>query len=265
MEISCFEAASYYDYHVMTKKQKAEMTAPWNVVVFHTDNYSVGFCVCLEDGTIKEVGTYRLEERSDCMQDILIHLSRKYAECSKEDLQHCFIEQMEHWNEKMQYYFRSEKQIDAIALKVGDVDIVCSELEEVFCVVKSKLDKLFEAMTNLWETSSFDEDNVRIILTGNTAVYYPIEYFIKEYMTFDPFLLDERFVNDMYEHKADQIIVIGEELYYKNNTPQYDIFLCVLEDNAIEKKKLFVSVEENTEENLYYGPIFIAKYDKVKK
>ena len=229
MEISCFEAASYYDYHVMTKKQKAEMTAPWNVVVFHTDNYSVGFCVCLEDGTIKEVGTYRLEERSDCMQDILIHLSRKYAECSKEDLQHCFIEQMEHWNEKMRYYFRSEKQIDAIALKVGDVDIVCSELEEVFCVVKSKLDKLFEAMTNLWETSSFDEDNVRIILTGNTAVYYPIEYFIKEYMTFDPFLLDERFVNDMYEHKADQIIVIGEELYYKNNTPQYDIFLCVLE------------------------------------
>lgn len=258
MAITPFEAASFYVYN--RSINNTDVSFPLHLVVFNVDDYSVGFCTCMKDGDIKIVCSTTLPGNNLCIEDINGVFCKKVK--NYKSINDCVIANIKNFNQRMRLYYQSERQMNVHFDDILGIDIDCTGFEDVFKTVESKLNQLFSFLDDLWEKSKFDESEARIIIVGKTAVFYPIEYYVKSYLTFDPFLADDRFTNDTYSDAEDLIISIGEQEYNKKKNQEREIYINFLNVRGFktQKKKLVLDPgQSDAEEIEFFGPIFVSK------
>ena len=223
MGISVFEAAAVYDFHTIQNP-----SVPIHSIVFDTDTYSVGFCTC-NKGKAELIGSYAFGENHNFVEDMINEISKIANGATKDSIREAFSEQMSTLNKQVRRYLRSERQVDGIAMQWLDLSVRCAELEKAFQVAKEKWDNVFLQMDRLWNISKFEEEDVRIIMVGTSANWYLVEFYIRSQLSFDPFLLDERFVNVFYKDNAEQIVEIGRRFFEETNVLGMDIHVVLMD------------------------------------
>ena len=256
MAISLFEAISFYEYS--RNKDKKDLPSLLHMVIFHADDYSVGFCTCTKEGQIKTVRIKTLSEKSSCMDDI----NQSFCKVTRrqDSISDCVNTNIDAFNKKMKMYYQSEKQMNPDFKDTLGIDLDCAGFDKIFTTACSRLEKLLSELDDLWSETQFDESDSRFMIVGKAALYYPITYCIKDFLTFDPFLADDRFVSDNYSDQADEIASIGEQAYNKEIESKRNIFIKLVKaDGAKEKEKIPVLDEDaKIEELKYLEPILVA-------
>lgn len=258
MEIDIYEASAYYEFHICSGREG--VVFPRRLLIIDTDKYSVCFCECLEKGNYNKICEYVLPSENDCITDMNNALSKQISE---NDIFGVLDGRVDTFNGIMQSYYRSEGLMDTSFKELIGAEIKCSDMEIVFKTPEDRLNTLFSSLEGLWKQSGFDEENTNIMLIGKCADLFPIRYFVKAFFSFDPFLTDERYVNDTYSDKPSQVYEIGKRLIEEKRKKEEDVFVCVY-DNISGKKvkqKLLLHNEEETGEIEYFGPIFVSAKD----
>lgn len=258
MEMDIYEASAYYEF--TTCSGRDGVVFPRRLLIIDTDKYSVCFCECLEKGNYNKICEYVLPSENDCVTDMNNALSKQIRE---NDIFGVLDGRVDTFNGIMENYYRSEGQMDTSFKELIGAEIKCSDMEIVFKTPEDRINTLFSSLEGLWEQSGFDEENTNIMLIGKCADLFPIRYFVKAFFSFDPFLTDERYVNDTYSDKPSQVCEIGKRLLEEKRKKEKDVFVCVY-DNISGKKvkqKLLLHNEEEAGEIEYFGPIFVSVKD----
>lgn len=263
MTISPFEATSFYEFN---RCKENENSVPLlKLIIFNVDNYSVGFCTCTKDGQINTVHTERLSEEIYCMDDI----NKAFMEATKRksSIEDCVCPNIENFNKKMRMYYQSEKQLNSNFADALGLDLDCAGFEKIFDVALNRMGELLLELDDLWTKTKFDESESRFIIVGKAALYYPIVHCIKGFLTFDPFLPDDRFVSDVYPDRADKIISIGEQEYGKKKKSERVIYVILAKENNLSEKKQLPVPDESHDDTVktdYLEPIFVSADDQLK-
>lgn len=260
MNISPFESIGLYEFN--RKKKNNDITSDIEMVVFNVDNYSVGFCKSNQNGQIAILTSKILESKSSCIEDI--NAAFQNAVKKKIDIFEYISPHLDSFNEKMKIFYQSERQMNSEFKDIIELDFDCSRVEDMFSTSKKKIEELLNMSEELWEDTKFDEEKCEILIVGKAALLYPIKHYIKEFLTFDPFLPDDRFVSDTYSDGVDEIVNLGMEEYKRKQ--EQELFITVFGiNNKRNKRKIPVSVlSENGGELEYSDPIFITVDDRLK-
>lgn len=258
MEMDTYEAAVFYDLSVCGDKK--DITFPRRILIIDTDKYVACFCECTEDRNYNKVCEYFLPNGNDCIAD----MNRAFLQqTGKEDILEVLEGHLGTFNSVMENYYRSEGQMDTSFKELIGTEIKCSDMESIFRTPEDRLNKLFSSLEESWEKAGFEEENTNIMLIGKCADLFPIRYFVKVFFSFDPFLADERYVNDTYSDKPSQICEIGQKMLEEKRKREEEVFVYVY-DNISEKKmkqKLLLRNKEENEEIEYFGPVFVSVKD----
>ncbi len=257
MEMDIYEASAYYEFVACSGRDGVAF--PRRLLIIDTDKYSVCFCECLEKGNYNKICEYVLPNKNDCITDMNNSLPQQIK---GKDIFGVLDGRLDTFNGIMENYYRSEGQMDTSFKELIGAEIKCSDMENVFKTSEDKLNMLFSSLEGLWEQAGFEEENTNIMLIGKCADLFPIRYFVKAFFSFDPFLADERYVNDAYSDKPSQVYEIGKRLLEEKRRKEEEAFVCVY-DNISGKKvkqKLLLHSEENGEIE-YFGPIFVSAKD----
>ena len=258
MEMDIYEAAAYYDFAVCNARDG--LVFPRRLFIIDTDKYSVIFCECSEKGSCKKICEYVLPDKNDCITDMNDALPQQIGE---KDIFKVLEGHLGTFNSVMENYYRSEGQMDTSFKELIGTEIKCSDMESIFRTPEDRLNKLFSSLEESWEKAGFEEENTNIMLIGKCADLFPIRYFVKAFFSFDPFLADERYVNDTYSDKPSQICEIGQKMLEEKRKREEEVFVYVY-DNISEKKvkqKLLLRNKEENEEIEYFGPVFVSVKD----
>lgn len=173
---------------------------------------------------------------------------------------------LDSFNAKMKMFYQSERQMNPEFKDIFELDLDCSGFDDVFCIARKKIEELLSALEEQWEDTKFDEEKCDILIVGKAAKFYPINHCIKEFLTFDPFLPDDRFVCDTYSDGVDEIVNLGMEEYKKRQEQDRKLFISVFgTDKKREKKQIPISdLTENDNEVEYLAPMFITADDKLE-
>lgn len=263
MKMSPFEAVSFYDF-INRNRNGEVIPSLFYIVVFNVDDYSIGFCTCTKEGQVKTIDSRALSVKSSCMDDI--HMIFCDTTKSKDSICDCVNSCLDGFNNKMWTYYQSERRMNPDFKDTLGIDLDCAGFDSVFNVARSRLGELLLELDDLWSKTKFNEDESRFIIVGKAALYYPIEHYIKEFLTFDPFLPDDRFVSDTYPDKADEIIDIGTREYSKKKESERNIYIKIVKgNNSDEKKKIPVlDTHEDGAKIEYLEPIFISADDQLE-
>lgn len=152
-------------------------------------------------------------------------------------------------------------------MNIGGSDISCSKLEKIFEKIKDKIRQILLKADEFISNVKCEENSLRIILAGDYAGCYIIEYYIRSNLSFDPFLPDERFVNSLYKDSPERIIDIGREVFNQMNTIDHDISLFLVgcegvsaEIRLAEKNK----AKSEYEAPNYFGPILLESTEQLE-
>lgn len=250
-----YEAAAYYDFIICTDRDSVSF--PRRLLIIDTDKYSVGFCECLENGNYHKICEYVLPNGNNCLTDINKLFSQKIKE---KDIFYIFEKHLDTFNKIMKNYYRSDGHMDTSFKESIGLEINCSDIEIIFKATEDRLNKLFSSLDEYWYNSGFKEEDTNIMMVGKCADLFPIRYFVKSYFSFDPFLADERYVNDIYSDKPSQIYEVGKKLFNEKRKRAEEIFVSVYDriEGKSMKQKLSLSNNKETEEINYFGPIFVS-------
>lgn len=264
MDISAFEAATVYDHR--TLKTASDVSYPIRSVVYNLDNYSVGLCTCSKEGAVSLLDNFAVDGgRHSFAMDLSDGLSR--AAPGIAGVNRIMGAKLNGLNQKMQGFLQSERQLNETAVSLSGADLSCSAFEYALRTAKERVESLLSASFPLLEKNGFDEDSVRVILVGEGAEYYLLEFVIRAEWSFDPFLADERFVNGTYPDSPSQIIPAGIELYLEKTSIGTDISIRVLgRDGEVELKQLATrqTPASNFDMPNYLGPIFVSVHDSLE-
>ena len=250
MAVYNYEAAAYYNYIKKQEKKLDDLKFPLKTVVISIDDYSVGFCECQKDGTVKMVGQKNSSDKHSFTDEL-----NKFIQIVAID------SNIDIFNRTKRLYYQSEMQKNVPIVGIADMD--CEKVNEIFTNVYQPMEELLSSMEDLWKTSNFDQEEVEFILFGKGAIYYPVIYLTKSVYSFDPMLPDERFVNDTYTDSPEQIERIGQAEMTKKSYQNYEIYFEAVNHAKMTHQQLNVTfcLDENNIQ--YLEPIMISEGDKL--
>ena len=256
VKMDIYEASAYYEFASCSGRDG--VVFPRRLLIIDIDKYSVCFCECLENGNYNKICEYVLPDKNDCITDMNNSLP---PQIEGKDIFGVLGERLDAFNSIMENYYRSEGQMDTSLKGLIGAEMKCSDMASIFKTPEDRLNMLFSDLEKFWEKSGFEEENTNIMLIGKCADLFPIRYLVKAFFSFDPFLMDERYVNDTYSDKPSQICEIGKRRLEEKR--KKDVFVCVY-DNISGKKvkqKLLLHNEEETGKIEYFGPVFVSAKD----
>ena len=258
MEKNIYEAAAFYDLSVC--RNKKDIIFPRQVLIIDVDKYAVYFCEYSEKGICNKLCEFVLSDENDCITDLNNAMPQQIE---KKDIFDVLGSHLDTFNSAMENYYRSEGQMDTLFKELIGADIKCSDMEIIFENSEDKFNKLLSSLEEYWEKSGFEEENTSIMLVGKCADFFPICYFVKSYFSFDPFLTDERYVNETYDDKPSQIYEIGKNLLEEKRKKEEEVFVYVYDNinGKRVKQRLLLCNREETEEIDYFGPVFVSVKD----
>lgn len=253
-----YEAAAYYEF--VSCHGRDGVMFPRRLLIIDTDKYSLCFCECLEKGGFSKICEYVLPVKNDCIADMNSALPQQIRE---KDIFEVLDGHLDTFNSIMENYYRSERQMNTSFKELIGTEIKCSDMDIVFKTPENRLNTLFSSLDESWAKSEFEEENTNIMVVGKCSDLFPIRYFVKSYFSFDPFLADERYVNDAYGDRPSQIYEIGKKLLEEKRKKEEEVFVYVYDNESGKKikQKLLLCDKEETGEIDYFGPVFVSVKD----
>ncbi len=258
METDKFEAAVFYDLSVCREKKK--ITFPRKLLIIDTDKYAACLCAYSENGNCEKAFEYAVPGGDDCIADVNNSL---FQQMGKNDILEVLGGHTDSFNSAMENYYRSEGQMDTSFKGLTGSGIKCSDMEKIFKIPEERFNSLFSALEESWEKCGFEEENTYIMLIGKSADLFPVKYLVRSYFSFDPFLADERYVNDIYGDKTSQIYEKGKKLLEEKRKKEEEVYVCVYDNlsGTTVKQKLLLCDREGSGETEYFGPVFVSVKD----
>ena len=261
MNIKSFEAVCFYE--MKRRINNNESISDVEMLIFDVDTYSVGFCKIDSNNQIKVLKSKVSEQKKTCLEDIdtglqnIIHKNINIWECINP-----YFDDI---NRKMRLYYQSEKRMNTEFNELSDFEIDCSTFDEAFSDSRKRIEELLHWIEDQWVKIGFDENECEILIIGKAARLYPITYIIKNNLTFDPFLSDDRFVCDKYVDSVDEIVDIGIAEYRKQQELKRTLYIFLLDsNNKAEKKQIPINDMADNVDFRYLDPIFVAVNEKIE-
>lgn len=204
MSISKYEAASLYDF--TTRNLTSEQT----YLVIDLDDCSYGFCRCGGKSNI-HLNSSWADGRENLWTLFMDSIKKRLGNTHIIDLEEEIDGQLLSANEAMQNYYLSDRALNGEAFSFSNIIIPCDELEEAVSIVKEKIVCLIAHAKDTLSAEKTTEQN--IIILGKAQELFPIMYSIREQLSYDPWLPDERFRNTEFKDDYTEIVRVGKELY----------------------------------------------------
>ena len=262
MNTDKYLAVAYYDFS--KNNENTDVNTYTDLLIVDVDLYSIGFCKHDNKGAVEKICEYSLPDAGECVKDINVGITQSLQH--EVDIFDLLDDQVCEFNRLMKNYYRSEKMMNASFEELAGVSLDCAGFDDVFNVSRKKIDKLISSLNELWSSSGFDEAKTRIILFGKSSTLYPITYYIRSIFSFDPFLADDRFVNDSYSDRSDQIYEIGSKLYEESQRKMKEVFIYVYDGvgEQIVSQNLPIKEKRTDDDMEYFGPLFVSKGEELE-
>lgn len=258
MNISKYEAAALYHY----ANQKS--TSQKSYLVIDLDDCSYGFCYCSENYKTRLCSSWTSIHVSiwdACVNAIKKLVEKSYPYDVKTEIEAQFITANSAWKN---YYF-SDKAVNSEVFAFSDTMITCEELEHSFHFVKEKVKELGTRIKKQVSEEELLETNILIL--GKAQELYSVMYYIREQLSFDPLLPDERFRNSELQDSYADIVSLGKNLLKEMKTLKhsYSLLGFNMEKGALET---LYSVQKgqpdvDIEKLQFSAPLFVCPGDKL--
>ena len=270
MDMTVYEAASYYDYFMHMRQSGV---FPSFILLLNADNGGVAICQSHSDGKISLCWKCEAELGVRGKEAFLNRLCEK-VKLPQDDIWEMIKEQLPIVNKRMKNYFRSGSKVDtdALADTEGRGLICCSGLAEAFQEEDGSIRDILKKALKVLEEKNISELDIRIIIFGDFAEFYPVQYVVRSILSYDPFLPDERYMVRGKEEMAYDIVSRGMELHRANHVTQHDIILLVdhmADEDALQEVEQVVLSQKNEpldelQHPFFCLPIFISKEDQLQ-
>lgn len=262
MSISSFEAVCIYD-GLKSKNTGVAINFPSLYLVINVDDYSAGLCLIEKNGHTRLIDCRNISSERRCIDDIEACFSDKCH--STTSFYNSITPYIDTFNKGMKEFYLSEKQMNQGFKDILNFDFCCSEFDEVFNVSNQKIKNLLLTSNEMFHEEKCNSDNCKIAIVGKMAKFYPIVFSVKETMSFDPFLADDRYVSDDYTDDVEKIIDIGRSEYERLLEKEREAFITIYKDKKCNRKKLIISDTIGDSSKIeFVGPIFISENEKIE-
>lgn len=252
MSFSKYEAAAYYDVNCHRISEETRY------LVFDLDTCSFGICVYSEKTGMKLTDSSSVSgEEIDTQEQVrqLLGLTRQLSPQEQD-------RRIEEINGVLRNYLMSERMADGLLSQTEESAVSCSALEEAVREGRERLSAMTEEAQG---KLSFEElSSARIILLGFLQEIYLFEYYIREALCADPFLPDERFINESFPIHHSEIVSRGME--YEQSRLKTDYVLLLWDGDNRETRRMVLAKKGQTRKELenpsYTGPVYVSEADR---
>ena len=253
MDLSKYEAASFYDFaHHSYSSEK-------DYLVFDLDDSSCGYCTCNGKTDIRLNESWTAN--NDNLWSVLIESIKKIAVNSHLiDFEGEVERQLIPANEAFHNYFLSGKKVNGEAFSFSNVIISCKELEEGLSVLKEILYNLLSRAKNMVTAPKLLD--VNIIVLGKAQELFLAMYYLREQLSFDPMLPDERFRNTEFKDPYAEIVKNGKALFESMTALKHTYSLLAFNPDSNSFDTIYTvskkDTKMNAEELEFSEPIFLC-------
>lgn len=258
MSITKYEAASLYDY--IQQKHSAKK----DYLIIDLDDSSCGYCVCNGKNDIRLDKSWQGD--SENLWSVVTETLNKMISNSHMINVEAEIErQLISANKAFRNYFLSGKSLNAEAFSFSYTTISCAELDEKLTVLKEKIVNLLLHATNLLSEDKMIDAN--IIILGKAQEMYLAMYYIREILSYDPMLPDERFRNDELVDPYADIVEKGMILYNAMTNLKHTYSLLAFNPETHSFDAMYTVSKENAKSNVaelvFSEPVLLCDDDKL--
>ena len=168
-------------------------------------------------------------------------------------------------NKAFRNYFLSGKSLNAEAFSFSNITISCAELDEKLTVLKEKIAKLLSHAIALVSADKMIDTN--IIILGKAQEMYLAMYYIREKLSYDPMLPDERFRNDELVDSYTDIVEKGMLLYNAMTNLKHTYSLLAFNPESNSFDAIYTVSKENAKSNVaelvFSEPVLLCDDDKL--
>lgn len=258
MSVSKYEAAALYHYI----SQQREATE--NYLVIDLDDCTYGYCECGKENRTRLC--HGSPSAGISLWDEFIKAVRRLVdENDPYDINAEIQAQLAMADSSFQSYYLSDRAINGEAFAFSNVTITCEELERELHLLRAKIEELVSQMKAQLSEETFRD--VNILVLGKAQELFPVMYFLREFVSFDPLLPDARFKNDQLRDHHSEIVRLGMEYLETLKTLKHSYTL--LGYDAVQDAMVPIwSVEKGQQEmeisNLQFSPpMMVFKGDKL--
>lgn len=258
MSISKYEAASLYDYVQQKHSSKKDY------LIIDLDDSSCGYCVCNGKTDIRLDNSW--QEGNENLWSVVNEVFNKMITNSHMINIEAEIEgQLTSANKAFRNYFLSGKSLNDEAFSFSNKTISCAELDEKLTVLKEKIANLLAHAIDLVSADKMIDTN--IIILGKAQEMYLAMYYIREKLSYDPMLPDERFRNTELVDPYTVIVEKGMMLHdtITNLKHTYSLLAFNPESNSFDA--IYTVSKENAKSNIaelvFSEPVLLCDDDKL--
>lgn len=253
MSISKYEAASLYDF------VQQKLSSQKEYLVIDLDDSSCGYCTCNGKTDIRLNKSWA--ENNENLWSVLLESIKKMAASSHViDLEGEVQRQLISANETFHNYFLSGKTLNGEAFSFSGFTISCAELDEKLSDIKEKISKLLSHAIDM--VSAEKILNANIIILGKAQELYLTMYYIREQLSYDPMLPDERFRNAEFKDYYTDIVKNGKALFEEMSALKHTYSLLAFNPESNSFDAVYTMTKEeakgNPAELVFSEPILLC-------
>ncbi len=258
MSISKYEAASLYDF------AQQRLSSQKEYLVIDLDDSSCGYCICNGKTDIRLSKSWT-GSNENLWAELLRSIKKMVVSSYVTDLEGEVERQLISANRAFFNYFLSEKVLNGEAFSFSDITVSCAELDEKLSILKEKISSLLSHALDMVPPEKML--NANIIILGKAQELYLIMYYIREQLSYDPMLPDERFRNDVFEDHYADIVGKGKILFEAMTALKHTYSLLAFNPESNSFDTIYtVSKEEaksNATELVFSEPILLCDDEKI--
>lgn len=258
MSITKYEAASLYDY-IQQKHSSIK-----DYLIIDLDDSSCGYCICNGKTDIRLDKSWQGNSENlwsvvnEVLNKMILNSHRLNIEAEIEG-------QLASANNAFRNYFLSGKSLNAEAFSFSNITISCAELDEKLTVLKEKIVNLVSHAIALVSADKMIDTN--IIILGKAQEMYLAMYYIREILSYDPMLPDERFRNDELVDPYTDIVEKGMLLYNAMTNLKHTYSLLAFNPGSNSFDEMYTVSKENAKSNItelvFSEPVLLCDADKL--
>lgn len=254
MSITKYEAAALYDYVQQNYSSKKDY------LVIDLDDSSCGYCVCNGKTDISLENSWH--EGNENLWSVMIKTLNKMVPNSNMINIETEIEgQLVSANKVFHNYFLSGKALNREAISLLNMHISCAELEEKLTDLKEKISNL------LLHGIDFVSADTNIIILGKAQEMYLVMFYIREKLSGNPMLPDERFRNYELVDPYTDIVEKGMMLYEGMTNLKHTYSLLAFNPEFNSFDAIYTVSKQNAKSNVselvFSEPVLLCDDDKL--
>lgn len=253
MSITKYEAAALYDYVQQNYSSKKDY------LVIDLDDSSCGYCVCNGKTGISLENSW--EENENLWTVVIETLNKMVPNSHMINIETEIEGQLVSVNKAFHNYFLSGKALNREAISLLNMHISCTELEEKLTDLKEKILNLLLHGIDLVSADT------NIIILGKAQEMYLVMYYIREKLSGNPMLPDERFRNSELVDPYTDIVKKGMMLYESMTNLKHTYSLLAFNPEFNSFDAIYTVSKQNAKSNVselvFSEPVLLCDDDKL--